>query len=100
MAFNNDKIATERSASTLNEMLGGYADANRATKEIYQELIPDENIRETIVYYEPEKDSKDKIFALVNSCCEEEKREYLSGFKDLITVLEKRFVIINNETRS
>lgn len=93
-------IATERSASTLNEMLGGHADINKATKELYQELIPDENIRETIVYYEPEKDSKDKIFTLVNNCCEEEQREYLSGFHDLITLLEKRFVIKNNEVGS
>lgn len=84
---------SERTSSALNSMLGEHADINRATKEVIEDLIPDNTVRETIVYYEPEKNSKEKIFSFVNKATEEEQKEYLSGFQSLIAILEKRFVV-------
>ena len=84
--------AVERNAATLNKMLGKHIDRRRSATEIYQELIPDDDIRETIVFFEPEKNSKLQIFNLINGSSEEEKREFLSGFEGLIQNLEKRFI--------
>ena len=88
---------SERTSSELNGMLGNHADINRATKEVFEDLIPDDTIRETIVYYEPEKSSKDKIFAFVNKATEEEQKEYMSGFQKLVTNLKNRFVVKQSE---
>ncbi len=85
-------LAQKRSSIELNAMLGKHADMNKPTISIYRELISDEKIVNTILLYEPKKDTKDRIFHLVESSTEEDKKEYLAGFEKTIKQIEDRFL--------
>ncbi len=83
--------AVERSPQELSKMLGKGMRRDATLSTIYEEKIPNERIRETIVYYLPEKDSKINILNLVKTATEEKRKEYLRGFDCLLRELEKRF---------
>ena len=78
-------------------MLGNHLDKSKSAVDVFEELIPDKSIRDTIVYYEPSDESKAQILNMVSKSTTDEKREYLNGFIKLVDIIEKRF--INTQTK-
>ena len=92
--------ASERTSNTLNDMLRAHANKNKSAVDVFNNLIPDSDIRDTILYFEPEKNSKMKIFNMVDGASKDEKNEYMIGFKKLIDSLERRFCSKQSELKT
>lgn len=82
----------ERSAIELNEIFARYIEKDKSFTEICREVINSDDIRNTIVYYNPNDDKKDKIFKLLESLGREEQIEAYLGFQNVIDDLEKVFL--------
>ena len=85
-------FAQERTSTELNQMLGKHSDKSKSALSVYEELINDTRIINTILLYEPEENSKGKIVQLVQSTPEKTKKEFLFGFQDTIKMIEERFL--------
>jgi len=84
--------AAQRSTIEINKMLGELVDKNRTTMEILSDIVKDTDLRDTILLYEPAGDKKENIVNLVLSASAEERKEYIDGFRNLVKLLEKRFL--------
>ena len=89
----DEGYVSERDHTELYQMIARHADKNKSTVQLLQELIPNSDIRETIVNYIPSDDCKSKIVRMIEESSDDLRKEYLAGLQPLISELEKRFVI-------
>ena len=81
----------ERDKDTLVNMFARLSTVDKSLLDTINESVSDEDLRETIVRYEPNENKKQRI---VNSLINEEEdfqKRALFGFKDTIDELEKYF---------
>lgn len=78
-----------REYAELNRAAGRLLTRDKTIDMVLDDNIDDYNILNTIVTFNPHKDKKEKIFRYVESCKDEEQKEFLSGLKKTIEMLEK-----------
>lgn len=78
-----------REYAELNRAVGRLLTRDKTIDMVLDDNIDDYNILNTIVTFNPHKDKKEKIFRYVESCKDEEQKEFLSGLKKTIEMLEK-----------
>ena len=78
-----------REYAELNRADGRLLTRDKTIDMVLDDNIDDYNILNTIVTFNPHKDKKEKIFRYVESCKDEEQKEFLSGLKKTIEMLEK-----------
>ena len=93
--------AEERAPNELHQMLGAHANRHKSSTEMFEQLVNDKDIRETIVYHKPstEVGIKSKIVQMICNSPKELQLEYLDGLKPLICEIEKRFIISDDKNK-
>lgn len=83
--------AQYRSSTELFNMFGNVLDTRKSLDYVIDELVDDEDLKETIVYWKPRDDKKRQILKFVQSEVGKGNISMIEGFRNTIIELEKEF---------
>lgn len=81
----------EKSKVEILNMFGNVVDIKKSIDSIIDELVDNEDMKDTVIYLMPKDDKKDKILKLVQKEVENGNISVLDGFQNTISELEKEF---------